>query len=115
MALSQSQRPTREWPLLILTIFLVGVVVYPLWTTFGIDPVAPMDSADPGGAVQTKPRWAQLLLGPEQVACYCCFVWGTFIFFGRYAEALRQRRAFKLSLLPTDEGARILPDDGSSN
>ena len=52
-----------------------------------------------------------MLLGPEQIACYCCFVWGLLIFLGRYGEMRRQRRAFTLDLLPTDDGARILPED----
>jgi hypothetical protein len=30
---------------------------------------------------------------------------------GRYKEVVRQRRAFKLGLLPTEEGIRILPED----
>src|ERR1019366_1196970 len=50
-------------------------------------------------------------LGPEQIACYFCFVWGLFIFLGRYWEAHRQRAAFRLNLLPTEEGSRILPED----
>ncbi len=108
MAQSSSQKPTREWPLLILTIFLVGAVVYPLWTTFGVEPPV---AADGETTLARKPRWAQLLLGPEQIACYCCFVWGCFIFVGRFVETMRQRRAFGLILLPTDDGARILPDD----
>jgi biopolymer transport protein ExbB/TolQ len=56
-------------------------------------------------------RWAKLLLGPEQIACYCCFVWSLFIFLGRYWEMRRQRRAFDLGLLSTEEGTRILPED----
>jgi hypothetical protein len=30
---------------------------------------------------------------------------------GRYKEVLRQRRAFRLGFLPTEEGMRILPED----
>jgi biopolymer transport protein ExbB/TolQ len=104
MALTPSQRPTREWPLLILTLALVGMIVYPLWQTYG------SDNAD-SWLTWTPQRWAKLLLGPEQVACYCCFVWGLFIFFGRYREARRQRGAFGLGLLSTEEGTRILPED----
>jgi biopolymer transport protein ExbB/TolQ len=40
-----------------------------------------------------------------------CFVWAGFILFNRYMEVQRQRRAFKLELLPTEEGVRILPED----
>ena len=32
--MTPSQRPTREWPLLILTLALVGMIVYPLWQTY---------------------------------------------------------------------------------
>lgn len=56
-------------------------------------------------------RAGRLLLGPEQIACYCCFVWGGFILLSRYLEVRRQRRAFHFGLLPTEEGARILPED----
>src|SRR5262245_55842732 len=67
MALTPSQRPTREWPLLILTVGLVGIICFPLWQMLG------------GNAFEqftdwTQERWARLLLGPEQIACYCCFV-----------------------------------------
>jgi biopolymer transport protein ExbB/TolQ len=107
MALTPSQRPTREWPLLILTVLIVGMIVYPLWHAFA------------GGSIEgwfTWPpdRWAKLLLGPEQIACYCCFVWGVLIFLGRYRESRRQRGAFGLELLSTEEGTRILPEDARS-
>ena len=104
MPLTPSQRPTREWPLLLLTLILVAMVVYPLWQAFA------------GASAETwltwpPERWAKLLLGPEQIACYCCFVWGLLIFLGRYWEAHRQRGAFALSFLSTEEGTRILPED----
>jgi biopolymer transport protein ExbB/TolQ len=38
-------------------------------------------------------------------------VWTALILQSRYREVLRQRRAFNLELLPTEEGARILPED----
>jgi biopolymer transport protein ExbB/TolQ len=104
MPLTPSQRPTREWPLLILTIALVGMVVYPLWRNFA--------SADTETWLQwPAERWAKLLLGPEQIACYGCFVWSLFIFLGRYRETRRQARAFALGFLSTEEGTRILPED----
>ena len=59
----------------------------------------------------TPQRIAKLLLGPEQIACYLCFVWAGMMLLNRYREVLRQRVAFSLDLLPTDEGARILPED----
>lgn len=104
MPLTPSQRPTREWPLLILTLLLVGMIVYPLWLNFA---GAQTDT----WLTWTPERWAKLLLGPEQVACYCCFVWGLFIFLGRYWEAHRQRGALGLAFLSTEEGTRILPED----
>jgi biopolymer transport protein ExbB/TolQ len=104
MALTPSQRPTREWPLLIFTLLLVGVIVYPLWTAFA-------GSSTDSWLTWAPERWAKLLLGPEQIACYCCFVWGLFIFLGRYWETRRQRGAFSLGLLSTEEGTRILPED----
>jgi biopolymer transport protein ExbB/TolQ len=105
MPLTPSQRPTREWPLLIFTLILVGVIVYPLWNAF-----AGPNSVESWLTV-TPERWAKLLLGPEQIACYCCFVWGLLIFLGRYWETRRQRGAFALGLLSTEEGTRILPED----
>jgi biopolymer transport protein ExbB/TolQ len=104
MQLTQSQRSTREWPLLVMTIALVGIICFPLWQTFGAD-----DASTWAG--WTAERWARLLLGPEQIACYCCFVWASFIFASRFLEARRQRRAFGLGFLPVDEGARILQED----
>lgn len=104
MSLTPSQRPTREWPLFIFTIAVVGFVCFPLWQQFvGVD--------ETFAATWTPERWAKLLLGPEQIACYVCFIWGFLIFIGRYTEARRQRRAFSLGFLPTDEGARILQED----
>jgi biopolymer transport protein ExbB/TolQ len=104
MPLTPSQKPVREWPLLVLTIAVVALIVLPLWQSYGSEESANMMS-------WTPERWAQLLLGPEQFACYCCFTWAVFIFACRYAENYRQRRAFGLGLLPTEEGARILQED----
>jgi hypothetical protein len=63
MALTPSHRPTREWPLLILTLAVVGLVCVPL---------AQALSGDGGalslGPVWTAERWGRLLFGPEQVA-----------------------------------------------
>jgi biopolymer transport protein ExbB/TolQ len=104
MPLTPSQKPVREWPLLVLTVALVGLICFPLWQAYG--------GSDAGSVSQWTPeRWARLLLGPEQFACYCCFTWAVFIFAGRYGETIRQKRAFTLGLLPTDEGTRILRED----
>jgi biopolymer transport protein ExbB/TolQ len=104
MALTPTQRPTREWPLLVLAVAVVGAVCLPLWQWSGV----PGPSA---WAAWTPERLGRLLLGPEQVACYACFVWGALILLSRYLEVLRQRRAFRLGLLPTEDGLRILPED----
>jgi biopolymer transport protein ExbB/TolQ len=106
MPLTPTQRPTREWPLLVLAVALVGAVCIPVWqwSTGG-------DSAAFHWAHWTPERLGRLLLGPEQIACYCAFTWAGFILLNRYKEVLRQRRAFRLGLLPTEEGIRILPED----
>ena len=104
MALTPSQRPTREWPRLILAVLLVGIIVYPCWHYFAGENTANWQAWD-------AQRLSKLLLGPEQIACYACFVWGFLIFVGRYREMRRQRRAFELNLLPTEEGSRILQED----
>lgn len=106
MALTPSQRPTREWPLLILTLALVGFICFPLAQGF-----LPETSGLAQFASWDSERWARLLLGPEQIACYCCFLWGSLILLSRYLELRRQRQAFDLPLLPTEEGTRILQED----
>jgi biopolymer transport protein ExbB/TolQ len=104
MALTPSQRPTREWLLLALTLALVAGVGYPCWLYF---------RGNQTDTWMTWPaeRWAKLLLGPEQFVCYACFLWSLFIFSSRFWEARRQRQAFDLGLLPIDDGARILSED----
>jgi hypothetical protein len=106
MAITQTQRPTREWPLLVLALAIVCAICIPLWQW--------STGGEIGGdqwARWTPERVGRLLLGPEQIACYCCFTWAGFILLSRYWELRRQRRAFRLGLLPTDEGVRILPED----
>jgi hypothetical protein len=105
MGMTPSQRPTREWPLLILALALVCAITIPLWQWS----VVHDDTL--GGTKWTAKRLSQLLLGPEQIACYCCVTWAAFILCGRYMEVLRQRRAFGLDLLPTEVGVCILPED----
>jgi hypothetical protein len=106
MAFTPSQRSTREWPLLLVAVALVLAVCIPLWQW----------SAGQADAGTDWTRWTgerigRLLLGPEQIVCYCCFVWAAFILGGRYLEVRRQRRAFGLDLLPTEVGVCILPED----
>ena len=59
----------------------------------------------------TPERLSRLFLGPEQILCYACATWAGLIAWGRLNEVRRQRKAFHQELLPTDEGARILPED----
>src|SRR5262245_41927864 len=106
MSITPSQKPTHEWPLLVLAVALVSAICVPLWqwSTGG-------DLSALQWTHWTPERLGRLLLGPEQIACYCAFTWAAFILLGRYMEVVRQRRAFKLGLLPTEEGMRILPED----
>src|SRR5438128_3449600 len=106
MAITRTQRQTREWPLLVLALALVCAICIPLWQW--------SSGGQTGGDLWsrwTPERLGRLLLGPEQIACYFAFTWAGFILLSRYLEVLRQRRAFRLGLLPTDEGVRILPED----
>jgi biopolymer transport protein ExbB/TolQ len=126
MATNSSQRPMREWPLLILALALVLAVCVPLRQWFTGPPAeeqrlalhAATGLASKGAfrAPEEPARWTadrlgRMLLGPEQIACYCCFAWAAFILVGRYKELRRQRRAFGLNLLSTDVGVCILPED----
>lgn len=104
MALTPNQKPAREWPLLVLTLGLVGLICFPLWQMIGPDEAA-------FGSTWTPQRWGQLLFGPEQILNYVCFIWALFIVVTRYWEIQRQRQAFHLELLPIEEGARILQED----
>jgi hypothetical protein len=106
MALTPTHRPTREWPLLLLAVALVTLVCVTLWQGLSGHGGAEQPFAD-----WDADRWGRLLLGPEQIACYCCFTWAAFILLSRYLELRRQRRAFDLGLLPTEEGLRILHED----
>jgi biopolymer transport protein ExbB/TolQ len=116
----------REWPLLILALALVLAVCVPLRQWFTGPPTevqrlalhAAAGAASKGAfkppeeaARWTADRLGRMLLGPEQIACYCCFAWAAFILVGRYNELRRQRRAFGLNLLSTDVGVCILPED----
>jgi biopolymer transport protein ExbB/TolQ len=102
-----SQKPTREGPLLVLAVTLVLFVSIPLYQWM---PSTPTD-ANKAEEITPEQRIQLLLLGPEKIACYCAFAWGGFILLSRYLEVRRQRRAFDLELLPTEEGSRILPED----
>src|SRR5262245_43809222 len=103
MSLSPSLRPTREGPLLMLALALVLTICMPLYQMFAAE------ASD--DARSTEQRLRHIFLGPEQIGCYCCFAWGAFILLSRWLEVRRQRRVFDLDLLPTEAGARILPED----
>jgi len=105
MASPPSQRPTREWPLLVLALALVCAVCVPLWQW------SAGQEGESGASKWTARRFGHLLLGPEQIVCYCFTTWAGFILAGRYWEIRRQRRAFGFDLLPTDVGVCILPED----
>jgi hypothetical protein len=98
--------PRREWLLLVIALAIVLGIVVPAWQLTDAG-----ESRAEFLARWTPRRLAQLFLGPEQVACYFCFLWASLILMMRYREVQRQRIAFALELLPTEEGARILPED----
>ena len=106
MPIPASHRPPREWLLFLLAVVIVGGAIAPLWQVFG-GPDTRAEWAEKWG----EQRLVKLFLGPEQVLCYLCAVWAALILQSRYREVLTQRRAFGMGLLPTDEGARILPED----
>ncbi|OWK35824.1 MotA/TolQ/ExbB proton channel family protein [Fimbriiglobus ruber] len=106
MTVQSTHRSTREWVLLVVALVIVAGIVAPLWKLSGTG-----ESQQEFLAKWTPERLSRLLLGPEQVACYFCFAWSGLILLTRWREVRRQRAAFSLDLLPTDEGARILPED----
>lgn len=106
MTIPASHRPAREWFLLVVALLIVGGIAAPFWELFA-GPAARADWAHKWNSA----RLTQLVLGPEQLACYVCFIWANLILLSRYREVRRQRAAFHLELLPTEEGARILPED----
>lgn len=106
MSIRSSQRSSREIVLLIVSLLVVSGVCIPLWRWSQ----SSSQQIDPSGK-WTPERLGRLLLGPEQIACYCFFTWACLILARRELEVRRQRRAFDLDLVPTDEGARILPED----
>ena len=106
MSSAPTQRPTREWLLLVVALIAVSAALIPAWRAIG-----PSETAGEMLSKWTPERVGRLLLGPEQAACYVCAVWATLILFSRSREVRRQQQAFGFGLLPTDEGARILPED----
>jgi hypothetical protein len=107
MTITRTQRQTREWPLFVLALALVCAICLPLWQWSS----AGQNAGGDQWAKWTPERLGRLFLGPEQIGIYCAFTWAGFILLSRYWEVRRQRRAFNLDLLPTEEGMRILPED----
>src|SRR5262245_42241461 len=108
--LRPSHRTTREGPLLVLAAALVCAACIPLHQWATAEKTA-REEAQTEDKAPPPPSIPERLLGFEKIACYGAFVWGGFILIGHYLEVRRQRRAFSLDLLPTEEGARILPED----
>lgn len=106
MPITPSHRPPRDWVWLILAFILVGAITIPLWQW-----ASPVENSAEYWQRWTPRRIAKLLLGPEQIACYLCFTWAGLMLLQRYREVRKQRAAFSLDLLPTEAGARILPED----
>ena len=91
MSLTPSQRHTREWPLLVLSVALVFAVCIPLKQWLASQPA---EGTPWAGRLE---RGGRLLLGPEQIACFCCFTWGGFILLSRYLELRPILTRLKLS------------------
>jgi biopolymer transport protein ExbB/TolQ len=107
MSVRQSSKSPREWLWFLLALGIVAGCMIPLasWAK-------PAEFTSGYWAKWTPERIAKLLIGPEQIACYVCFTWSMLLLLQRYREMSRQREAFELDLLPTDDGVRILPEDG---
>ncbi len=105
MTIPASHKPAREWLWLVVALVVVAGAAAPFWEAFA-GPRAREDWAK-----WDEDRVVRLLIGPEQILCYVCAVWAALILQSRYREVRRQRRAFHMELLPTEEGARILPED----
>ncbi len=105
MSIPASHRPAREWLWLLVALAVVAALAVPFRD------VLTGQEARKDWAKWDENRLTRLFIGPEQVLCYVCAVWAALILQSRYREVIRQRRAFGMGLLPTDEGARILPED----
>jgi biopolymer transport protein ExbB/TolQ len=105
MTIPASHKPAREWLWLLVALAVVAAIAAPFWQTLA------GPKAQEEWAKWDAERVRRLFVGPEQVLCYVCAVWAALILQSRYREVFRQRKAFGLELLPTEEGARILPED----
>jgi biopolymer transport protein ExbB/TolQ len=107
MALKPSIRPTWELFWLLVAVAVTTAICLPSWYWARAHP----DWELAFYRSLKVDRIERLFLGPEQIVCYVCFLWASFILVSRAWEVGRQRQAFRLALLPTDEGACILPED----
>src|SRR5262249_59203579 len=105
MAMTPSQRPTREWPLLVLAVTLVFAVSLPLRQL-----LATLQANGVQWSNWTPDRLSRLFLGPEQIASYACFIWGGFILLSRYLEVRRQRRGLWLGAVAAGGGGGLPPE-----
>ncbi len=106
MSIRSSQRSSREILLLLVSLGVVAGLSYGLYRWSGMSE----PTLDPNHKWDRE-RIGRLLIGPEQITCYCFFTWACLILVRRELEVRRQRTAFGLGLLPTEEGSRILPED----
>ena len=105
MSIPSSQRPSREWVLLLVALAAVAAVVVPLWHT-----TASAETREDFLAKWTPDRVGRLVLGPEQVACYVCFAWAGLILAGRYREVRAATEAACAPLSPEDLAVQSMPD-----
>ena len=83
MSIPASYRPAREWLMLALALVIVFGITVPLWQLSGT-----AESRDEFFTRWTPTRLSKLFLGPEQIACYICFVWAALILQSRYREEI---------------------------
>lgn len=105
MPSSLNNRKMPEWPLLVLALGAVLGICLPLRQI--------LVHGNDAGPVITQERLGHLFLGPEQIIAYVFFAWAMVIMVTHWREVWRQRRAFKLELLPDHKDWRILPEDAT--
>lgn len=106
MVLKPSIRPTWELFWLFVAGAITAAICWPSWWWAKDHP----DWRVMYVGLEVR-RVSQLAFGPEQIACYVCFLWASLILLSRAWEVGRQRQAFGMNLLPTEEGSCILPED----
>jgi hypothetical protein len=111
MAVTKTHRKIPEWFLLLLAMAVVWLICAPFWQWQAPAGYGSNAERKLTGNMWTGTRLRDMLLGPEQIASYMCFLWACMIGIGRGLEVRRQRHSFDLKLLPTEVGTRILPED----